>query len=217
MKILSVNVGKPKVHHLDGVMMETSMAKDSQNQIHVNKSNIEGDEFKSPNLHGTIDAVVYAMNSQRYSFWSQLCGKKLPLGTLGENLSVDKLDESEFFLGDEFQCGGVVIKVTGVRYPCNRLNFVTGHSKMRDEFLNQDSPGVYFEVIHPGTIKPQDDLVLKKRFQNEISVLDLYQTLRAAERKNLSNSQMDKLVNSPFLLQKYKDRLYRITGRTQPN
>lgn len=217
MKILSVNVGKPKSHILNGVAIETSMVKEPQTQIHVNKDAIEGDEFQSPTLHGTLDSVVYAMESQRYLFWSQLCGKKLPLGTFGENLSVDKLNESDIFIGDEYQCGGVIIKATGVRYPCTRLNFVTGHADMRDEFLNQDWPGVYFEVVHPGTIKPQDDLVLKKRHQTEISALELYQTLRAAEKQNLSNSQMDKLVKSPFILDRYRDRLYRITGRTKPN
>tara|TARA_B110001454_G_C12723280_1_gene436262 strand:+ start:16494 stop:17147 length:654 start_codon:yes stop_codon:yes gene_type:complete len=217
MKILSVNVGKPKKHSLNGHEIETSMVKEPQSQIHVNKDAIEGDEFKSPKAHGTIDAVVYAMESERYNFWSQLCGKKLALGMLGENLSVDKLNEADVFLGDEYQCGGVIIRATGVRYPCTRLNFVTGHTNMRDEFLNHDWPGVYFEVIQPGTIKPMDDLVLKKRHQNEISVLDLYKTLRAAEKKNLSQAQMDKLVKSPFVLEKYKDKLYKITGQTKPS
>lgn len=217
MKILSVNVGKPKSHSLNGIAIETSMVKESQKQIQVNKDGIEGDEFKSPNLHGTIDAIVYAMDSGRYNFWSQLCGKKISLGTLGENLSVDNFNEADIFLGDEYQCGGVIIRATGVRYPCTRLNFATGNPHMRDEFLNHDWPGVYFEVIQPGTIKPMDDLVLKKRHQSDISALELYQTLRAAEKQDFSNTQMDRLVKSPFVLDKYKDKLYRITGRTKPN
>jgi MOSC domain-containing protein YiiM len=216
MKILSVNVGKPKSYTLDGVTLETSMVKEPQTQIYVNKDNIEGDEFKGKNIHGTIDAVVYALDSRRYTFWSELCGRKLPLGFLGENLSIDKLSEKDFYLGDEFQCGGVVIRVTGVRYPCNRLNFVTGHTKMRDDFLNQDWPGIYFEVVKPGTIKPQDDLILKHRQQNEISALELYQSLRHAERKTLTDQQMERLAASPFLLEKYKDRLYRHSGRVKP-
>ncbi len=88
---------------------------------------------------------------------------------------------------------------------------------MRDEFLNQDWPGVYFEALQAGRIKPQDDLALKKRHQTDISALELYQTLRATEKQNLSNSQMDKLVKSPFVLDRYRDRLYRIMGRTKPN
>lgn len=216
MKILSVNVGKPKSHILNGVTMETSMVKSPQNQIHVNKLGIDGDEFKSPQVHGTADAVVYALDSNRYSFWSHRCGKNLPLGTLGENLSVDKLDEADFYLGDEYRCGGVVIKVTGVRYPCNRLNFVTGHETMRDEFLNQNWPGVYFEVLQPGTIKPQDDLILKQRYQKDISVLDLYQALRAGEHNTLSANQLDKLLQSPYLIERYKSRLHRFSGHTKP-
>lgn len=216
MKILSVNVGIPKSYTLDDVTLETSMIKLPQTQIHVHKESIEGDVFKGKGLHGTVDAVVYALDSRRYEHWSQLCGRPLPLGTFGENLSVDSLNERDFFLGDEYQCGSVLIRVTGCRYPCNRLNFVSGHKAMRDEFLNDNSPGVYFEVVQPGTIKPHDELILKKRLQSEMTALDLFQSIRSAERKTITEAELTRLNESPFLLQKYKERLYRRAGLTQP-
>lgn len=216
MKILSVNVGTPVSYTFDGVTLETSMIKKSQPQIYVHKESIEGDVFKGKDLHGTIDAVVYAIDSRRYKHWSNVCGKDLAFGTLGENLSVDKLDEKDFFIGDEYQCGGVVIKVTGVRYPCNRLNFVTGFKNMRDEFLKDNSPGVYFEVIQPGTIKPHDDMILKKRVQKDISALDLFHHLRAAEFKTITDDQLMKIYNSPIILLRYKERLFRRAGKPYP-
>lgn len=217
MKILSVNTGIPKEFTLDGITIQTSMVKTPQKEIHVNILSIEGDIFKNGTAHGTPDAVIYAMSSRRYDFWSQLCGKPLPLGWFGENLSLDHLDETSFYLGDEYQCGGVQLKVTGVRYPCGKLNYVTGHHKMRDEFLNQDWPGIYFQVLAPGTIKPQDDLILKNRVQTKITALDLYQGLRAAENKTISDSQFNDLVQSPYLIPRYKDKLYRQTGKPKTN
>lgn len=212
MKILSVNIGTPKSYTLGGISLETSMVKSPQNKIYVSLTSIEGDVFKSNQVHGTPDAVVYAMSGKNYQFWSDFCGKSLPLGHLGENLSLDTLDESDFFLGDEFQCGDVKMRVTGVRFPCSRLNFVTGNPKMRDEFLNRDWPGVYFEVLAAGSIKPNDDLILKNRLQKQISVLDLYNALRASEKKTLSESQLSELIASPFLHQRYKNSLSRRAG-----
>jgi MOSC domain-containing protein YiiM len=65
MKILSVNVGKPKSHILNGITIETSMVKEPQNQIHVNKDAIEGDEFKSPTLHGTLETDFIALRVEQ--------------------------------------------------------------------------------------------------------------------------------------------------------
>ena len=211
MKILSVNVGKPKSYTLDGVTLETSMVKVSQPEIRINTLSIDGDEFKGKNIHGTPDAVVYAMSAKNYTYWSQFSGRTLACGHLGENLSLDTMDENDFYLGDEYQCGSASIRVTGMRYPCNRLNFVTGHAKMRDEFLNQNWPGIYFEVLVPGIVKPGDTLVLKTRIQKEITALDLFKALRAGEKKTLTSAQLTNLLNSPYLLEKYKVRLNRFS------
>lgn len=213
MKILSVHVGKPQKYTLNDITIETSMVKSSQAQIQVNKESIDGDSFQMKNIHGTVDSVLYALDYRHYEYWSRFLGRPTPAGTLGENLSVSGLNENELFLGDEFQCGGVVMKVTGVRYPCNRLNYVTGNSKMQHAFRDQNWPGVYFETVQPGIIRPQDDLVLEKRLQSDISVLDLYVALRHAEKGSLSEPMFDKLADNPFVLHRYKKNLYRSMGK----
>ncbi|MFN3696255.1 MAG: MOSC domain-containing protein [Pseudobdellovibrio sp.] len=203
MKIVSVNIGIPQTYTLDDVTMETSMVRHSVPEIQVTKTQVVGDRFKSPNLHGTSDSVVYALSVDRYPEWSQFLGKNFPIGHLGENLSVDVLRESDFYLGDIYEIGTTVLKATGPRYPCNRLNFVAGDKRMQKEFEERAWPGVYFEVIQEGVIKPGDDFKLKQRQQSEVTVLDLYLTIRSKKRGALDTVLSKKVLGCGQLIDRY--------------
>ena len=77
-------------------------------------------------------------------------------GYLGENLSIDKLREEDFYLGDEYQVGTSVLRATGPRYPCNKLNYSSGDKRLQREFEARDWCGIYFEVIKEGRAKAGD-------------------------------------------------------------
>ena len=133
MNILSVNTGIPQSYTLDGVSLETSMVRTPQDKIIVESKRVVGDIFKGYTIHGVPEAAVYALSVDRYDYWSEFLGYKVGIGFFGENLSVDKLREEEFFLNDEFKVGSTVLQVTGPRYPCNRLNFVSGNKQTQKQ------------------------------------------------------------------------------------
>lgn len=207
MKILSVNVATPKKYHFQNTTLETSMWKLSQDSIEIKKNNLIGDEFKSPNVHGTPDAIVYALGANCYNFWRQKTNNTIPFGKFGENLTLDYLDEATIFIGDDFQCGTARIKATGVRFPCNKLNFVFQDPDMRNNFLYSNNPGVYFEVTQPSVVYPNESLILYERAQSEISTFSLYHALRSAELKKLNQQTAEDLLSRPFILEKYKTKL----------
>ena len=207
MNILSVNTGIPQSYTLDGVTLETSMIRNPQDKIVVEFKRVVGDNFKGAKIHGVPEAVVYALSLDRYEYWSEFLGYKVGIGFFGENLSVDKLREEEFFLNDEFKVGTTLLKVTGPRYPCNRLNFSSGNKHTKDQFAEKAWPGVYFQVLEEGEIKKGDTLVLKKRVQSEISVLDLFMALRSLERREPKNDLIIKIMKSQHVLPKYINKL----------
>lgn len=207
MKVLSVNTGKPKTYTLGEATVRTSMVREPQSQIEVTFKQVIGDKFSVPKYHGKPSSVVYALSSDRYPEWSKFLKREIPNGFWGENLSVDKLREEDFFIHDEYEVGTTLLKVTGPRYPCNRLNFVSGNPKMQQEFAERAWPGVYFEVLREGVIKAGDKLVLKKRVQEDVNINDLFLVLRDIERRNPINDNTRKVFKLKGLLEEYVQKI----------
>lgn len=207
MKILSTNVGRPAEHHFDGKSIQTSMLRHSVSEIQITKTQVLGDEFISPNFHGTPDSVVYAYGANQYKAWETILNRKMPWGIFGENLTLDTLDDSHFKIEDTYQVGTVILQVTGPRYPCTRLNFVLQKADMREAFRDQKKPGVYFRVIQEGKTKPGDELKLLKRTQESISNLDIFDSLRAAELKLPKPAIVDSVLAFKGLLSHWRNRI----------
>lgn len=207
MKILSVNTGVPQELSFNGVTLKTSMIRTPQKQIEIHSTQVQGDEFFGKQIHGTPDCVVYALCADKYKQWERILNREMPWGIFGENLTVDKMDEHDFKINDTYKLGSAVLKVTGPRYPCNRLNFVTQIDGMREKFRDQEWPGVYFEVLQQGTAKAGDELKLKSRQQSDVSVRDLFQSLRISELKEPKTKMIETIIAADFILERHKKRL----------
>ena len=207
MKVIAVNVGKPQKYTVDDVTIVTSMVRHEVPVIQITKSRVEGDEFANPEFHGTEDAVVYALSADRYPEWEKFLNKKFLLGQLGENLSIDKLREEDFFLGDEYQVGTTLLRATGPRYPCNKLNYSSGDKRLQREFEMRNWCGIYFEVLKEGAIKAGDSLTLVKRVQDKVTVLDLYQAMRARKKGQRDDLNSEVILACDQLHEKYRKRI----------
>lgn len=208
MKILSCNTGAPQEYELNGVKFKTSMVRHPQKQIQVTTLRVLGDAFAGPHIHGTEEAVVYALSADRYDKdWTDFLGRKAAYGLFGENLTVDLLREEDFKIDDIWTVGTTVLKVTGPRYPCNRLNFVTGNPDMRDTFAARAWPGVYFRVIQEGVVTAGDTLQLQSRTQDQLSVKDVYLAMYAAEKKAPRGPEVDRVLGYTPLWFRYRDKV----------
>lgn len=207
MKILSVNTGVPRELSFNGVTLKTSMIRNPQSKIQIHFKQVQGDEFFGKQIHGIPDCVVYALCAEKYKQWEKILDRKMPWGIFGENLTVDKMEENDFKINDEYALGTALLRVTGPRYPCNRLNFVTQLDGMREKFRDQGWPGVYFEVLHEGEAKAGDELILKKRHQSDISVSDLFQSIRAAEINAAKNPVIEKILAADYILERHVKKI----------
>lgn len=207
MKILSVNTGAPKQITFNGTTLKTSMVREPQKKIQIDFKQVQGDEFFGKQIHGIPDCVVYALCAEKYQQWEKILNRKMPWGIFGENLTVDQMDEHDFKINDIYTVGSAELRVTGPRYPCNRLNFVTQIEGMREKFRDQAWPGVYFEVIEEGSAQAGDELKLKSREQSDISVRELFQAIRASELKAPKSALIEKVMQADFILPRHLIRI----------
>lgn len=212
MKVLSVNTGQPKEYTLDGMTMKTSMVRTPQNSIHVKFKQVEGDVFLSPQIHGTPESVVYSLSADRFSEWTKFLGFEVKAGQFGENITLDHQREDDVMCGDEFQVGSCILRATGPRYPCNRLNFSTGNKNMQREFEKRAWPGIYYEVVQEGFVKAGDELKRMKRVQSDVSILDIFLALRESRTGGPVTDKIHQIVNNPFVKPLFSDRIKKSFG-----
>ena len=72
MKILSVQIGRPRPVNFDSHMTRTGIYKSPvHGPVRVGTLNLEGDEQTDLSVHGGVNKAVYAYPSEHYGFWRQ--------------------------------------------------------------------------------------------------------------------------------------------------
>lgn len=194
MRVLSTNTGKPKTYELKGQTVSSSMRRDpTRNGLTVHFDGVEGDEFAVPKNHGIREAVVYAYSAATFPELSKLYTQEVSAGNVGENLTFDELNESDFMIGDEYEVGDVRLKVSAPRYPCNRLNFCFQRENAMALFADFRRPGVYFEVLREGRVQVGDQLRLIKSVGGDVSILEMYDHLSALKQVSAGKATRESL------------------------
>lgn len=158
MKIVSLNVGEPKVVQMDGVMVETGYYKEPvHGQIYLAKLNFEGDG-QAEAYHGGADKAVCVYPYEHYAYWEQQLNFELPAVAFGENLTVMDMLETTVHIGDTFKIGQAVVQITQPRRPCHKI---AGRHAVKDltaRVLNSGFTGYYLRVLEEGYIGPDSQI-----------------------------------------------------------
>lgn len=128
-------------------------------RVRVGRLGLEGDEHADPRGHGGERKAVYLYSADHYPHWRSTLGDPgLAHGAFGENLTVERIDESSVHLGDRLEIGSVGFEVTQPRLPCFKMNAAFGRPEMMDRFFDFGHSGFYLAVPVPGELG-RDDLV----------------------------------------------------------
>src|SRR5699024_9391731 len=97
-------------------------------ELEVTTLNIARDGQADLVNHGGIDKAVYCYPAQHLSHWQTTIGY---LGDgvnapMGENLSISGIDETSACIGDTWRWGYVVLQTSQPRWPCYKLDMLTG-------------------------------------------------------------------------------------------
>lgn len=175
MRLLSVNVSRPKeVHHrgrtvLTGIFKEPVMAR-----VMVRRTNLDGDGQADLSAHGGVHKAVYAYPFEHYEHWQRELGRPaFGFGQFGENLTVEGLVEEETWIGDVFRIGGAVVEVSQPRVPCFKLGIRMRDDTFPKKFLRSRKVGFYLRVSEEGGVGAGDEIELLRRGAGGVSVRDL--------------------------------------------
>ena len=175
MKIISLNVGLPKLVLRNDEPVSTGIFKEpSPERRMLRKLNLDGDRQADLSVHGGPDKAVYGYPSEHYEFWkNELPEMELPWGMFGENFTTEGLFENQLNIGDKFQVGDAIIRVSQPRMPCFKLGIKFGRTDIIKRFLQSGRSGFYFAVLQEGEVGPGDEIKLLETDPHNVKVSDI--------------------------------------------
>jgi MOSC domain-containing protein YiiM len=186
MKIVSLNVGRPRLVAVNGEPVSTGIFKEPvQGPVRLGTLNLDGDRQADLKVHGGISKAVYGYPVEHYEFWKkEFPYMDLPYGMFGENFTTEGLREDALNVGDRFRVGEAELIVTEPRMPCYKLGIKFGRSDIIRKFLQSRRTGFYFAVLQEGKVEVGDSIELLARDPNNVSVADITR-LYAFDKKDL--------------------------------
>jgi len=175
MKIVSVNVGKPRERQWKGSLVTTAIFKAPvEGPVAVRRLNLEGDEQGDLTVHGGPDKAVYAYPHEHYAYWqTQLPDYSFTPGNFGENLTTEGLSEETVHIGDQLQIGTALFTVTQPRSPCYKLGLRFDREDMTKRFYAGRRFGFYLRVLREGVLQADAAVTIVERDPHAVSVGDL--------------------------------------------
>ncbi len=186
MKLISINVSKPKPIEYGGKTIQTGIFKEPvTGSVMVKEDNIAGDGQGDLKVHGGTYKAIYGYPIEHYSHWKQvLIRDDFTFGQFGENLTVKGMLEAEVRIGDVFQIGQIVkLQITQPRVPCFKLGYKMGMPEFPKQFLESRRVGFYFRVLTEGEIKAGDTISHIETVDESMSITEIL-NLRFFDTKN---------------------------------
>ena len=164
-KLISVQLGTAKRVKIGERQILTAYNKQSvRGQIPVTALGMVGDEQADLSIHGGLEKAVYAYPSEHYAFWQSArleagvgaIDDSLPNGSLGENLTLQGLLETEVWAGDVLKFPGCALRVTLPREPCYKFNAAMGFGCASRLMAQTGFCGFYLAVASSGALSAGD-------------------------------------------------------------
>jgi len=175
MKLISLNVGLPRIVESNGEPVTTGIFKEpKQGPVMLRTLNLDGDRQADLRVHGGVSKAVYGYPVEHYEFWRrELPDMELPFGMFGENFTTEGLREDSLNVGDRFRIGEAEVRVTEPRLPCYKLGIKFGRTDILRRFLQSRRTGFYFAVVKEGQVEAGDEIELLSRDSNNITIADI--------------------------------------------
>lgn len=161
-QLLSLQIGCARRTMINGRSVLTAIHKQPvAGPLPVMRLGLLGDEQADLSVHGGLDKAVYAYPSEHYAFWLDARAQMglggiddaLAWGSMGENLSLSGLLETDVWVGDVLQFAHCALRVTQPREPCYKFNAAMGFSTASKLMAQQGCCGFYLAVDQPGTLQ----------------------------------------------------------------
>jgi MOSC domain-containing protein YiiM len=210
MKIVSINVGRPRQIPWQGQLVLTSIFKSPvTGRVRVKRHNLDGDEQSDLTVHGGVSKAVYVYPSEHYTFWKrELPDEELGWGNFGENLTTEGLLEDRIRIGDTLRIGSAEFIVTQPRLPCFKLGIRFNRPDMVKRFHLSGRCGFYLSIVGEGEVGAGDEVTHEAGRDDSISVAEIF-TLYTADDpdRQLMQRATEMAVLSPSWREHFRKRL----------
>ncbi|HSE33781.1 MAG TPA: MOSC domain-containing protein [Pyrinomonadaceae bacterium] len=175
MKIISLNVGLPRLVLRNGEPVSTGIFKEPiAGRVMMRRLNLDGDRQADLSVHGGPSKAVYVYPAEHYDFWKrEFPAMDLPWGMFGENLTTTGLLETEINIGDKFRISAAEVMVTEPRMPCFKLALKFGRPDIIKRFLQSERTGFYLAVLKEGEVGAGDEFESVERDAHDVRVSDV--------------------------------------------
>jgi MOSC domain-containing protein YiiM len=159
MKLLSVNVGLPRLLAWRGNTFKTGIFKKPiSGRVMLRTTNLDGDRQADLSVHGGPNKAVYGYPSEHYGYWrAELPEHQLDWGALGENFTTEGMLETQVSIGDRYRVGSAVVMIRTPRLPCFKLAAKFQRDDIIERFLHSGHSGFYFSVVEEGVVGAGDE------------------------------------------------------------
>jgi MOSC domain-containing protein YiiM len=173
-EVASVNVGTPREVEWHGRTVTTAIWKHPvAERVAVAGVNVDGDDQADRRVHGGPTKAVYAYGAADYAWWSGQFGTTFAPGTFGDNLTLAGVDPASAVVGERWQAGTTILRVTEPRLPCFKLGLRMGDAAFVDLFAAAARPGTYLAIDQAGDIGAGDAVHLIDQPDHGITIGDV--------------------------------------------
>jgi MOSC domain-containing protein YiiM len=206
--VVSVNVGHPRTVQWHGRAVTTAIWKRPvSGRRRVRGVNLDGDDQADRRVHGGPTKAIYAYAVEDYAWWETVLGLTLGPGTFGDNLTVTGVDLADRVVGERWQVGSAVLRLTEPRIPCFKLGLRMGDAGFVDRFAEAARPGSYLAIESAGEIGAGDSIELLHRPDHDVTVGNVERAYHG------ERGLLERLVETPELSDAWRDWAARALSR----
>jgi len=173
--------------------------------VRVGALGLEGDEQADLIAHGGPEKAVYGYASSHYPAWRAdfpAIADHFGAGAMGENLTIDGLDEAALCVGDIHAIGSARLQVCQPRQPCFKFSLRHGEKRLPKAMVRTGRSGWYYRVLVEGAIRAGDAITLHERPNPDFAFARL---VKIVYHGGATQAELARMTTMPGLASQWRD------------
>jgi MOSC domain-containing protein YiiM len=195
----------------DGRPLRTGIRKKPVGGLRLELDGFPGDASAERDHH-TRDKAVHLFSDEYYSEIEARLAVGLPRPAFGENLTIRGLVDSDVRVGDLWQVGKALIRVTQPTERCRVVGRSLGQPKLLKVLHELEICGFYASVVEPGEVNSTDAISVKQRAQHDWTIARLHNFMF---RQLADDAHVAEVMGLMTLSDEWKARVQVMRGRAK--
>ena len=180
--VLYVKVGKVTTTKIENKRNElvSGIKKYPISKAYLTKTGFKEDSQADLLHHGGENKALFLFSAITYEKINSFFNNSFDMTNMayfGENLILSNICEKDICIGDILKIGQSKVQVTQPRQPCWKLSANTNEKNMTNFIFNSGLTGWYAKVLDEGIICQNDEVILEKRVNSNLSIEKLNQLI----------------------------------------